>query len=51
MNLQTLYKQDAVMSQFIRKTAALAFIPADIVFFGCNMVKTMTPIRPENMNS
>ena len=47
MGLQTLYKQDAVMNQFIRKTAALAFIPADLVFFGWNMVKTMAPIRPE----
>ena len=42
-----LYKQDAVMNQFIRKTAALAFIPADLVFFGWSMVKTMAPIRPE----
>ena len=47
MGLRTLYKQDAVMNQFIRKTAALAFIPADLVFFGWNKVKTMAPIRPE----
>ena len=45
MDFQALYKQDAVMNQFIRKTAALAFLPADLVFFGWNMVKSMAPIR------
>ena len=47
MGLQTLYRQDAGMNQFIRKTAALAFIPADLVLLGWSMVKSMAPIRHE----
>ena len=33
------------MNQFIPRTAALAFISVDVVFFGSNVVKAKAPIR------